>query len=88
MSDVTPSAEALIFFADPMRKTGVLRLFGADDSATERLNAAMSKAKAALPRLKPSGEGAWEAMIPFAGDQETVERMFDVMGLFGFAVYL
>lgn len=88
VSDVTPSAEALIFFADPIQKTGVLRLLDADGGSRGKLNAAMSKAKAPLPPLRPSGEGAWEAMIPFAGDQETGERMFDVMGLFGFAVYL
>lgn len=88
MSDVTPSAEALTFFVDPKQKTGVLRLLASDDSAAEKLNAAMTKARAALPPLKPSGTGAWESMVPFAGDQHTGERMFDVMGLFGFAIYL
>ena len=87
-SDVTPSAENMIFFADLKQRTGVLRLLAADDTATDKLNASMAKAKAALPRLKPSGRGAWEAAISFTGDQATVERMFDVMGLFGFAVYL
>jgi hypothetical protein len=87
-SDVTPSAENLIFFADPKQRMGALRLLAADDTATEKLNASMAKAKTELPQLRQSGRGAWEAVILFTGDQASAERMFDVMGLFGFAVYL
>lgn len=87
-ADITPSAEALTFFVDPKQKTGVLRLLASDDSAAEKLNAAMTTARIEFPPFKPSGSGAWETMIPFAGDQKTGERMFITMGLFGFAVYL
>jgi hypothetical protein len=88
MSDVTPSAEALIFLVDMQTKVGVLRLLASDDSTQEKINAAMTKARAALPPLKPSSAGAWETIIPLAGDEKTGERMFDVMGLFGFGLYL
>jgi hypothetical protein len=87
-SDVTPSAQDLIFFADPKQRTGTLRLLAADATAAQKLNESMAKARAALPPLKPSGIGAWEAAISFTADQQTTDRMFDVMGLFGFAVYL
>lgn len=85
---VTPSAEDLIFFADPKQRKGVLRLVAADNGAIEKLNAAMANAKAALPPMKRIRAGVWEAAISFTGDQQTSEQMFDVMGLFGFAVYL
>jgi hypothetical protein len=88
MSEVTPSAEALIFSADFQNKKAVLRLLASDDSTAAKMNAAMTKATAALSPLKPSGTGVWETTIPFAGDRDTGERMFEVMWLFGFGVYL
>jgi hypothetical protein len=87
-SDVTHSAQDLIFFADAKHRTATLRLLATDATAANKLNESMSNSRAALPPLKASGIGAWEAAISFTGDQQTTERMFDVMGLFGFAVYL
>ena len=88
MSDVTPAAESLIFFVDADKKVGVLRLLASDNSTADKINSAMASARSVFPPLKTSGGGASETMIPFAGDEATSERMFMVMGLFGFGIYL
>jgi hypothetical protein len=82
-TEVTSTATSLSFFADPDKKTVVLRLFASDGSTAEKLNA-----RKALPLLKPVGKGSWEATIPLSGDEASVERLFVAMGLFGFGVYL
>jgi hypothetical protein len=88
MSDVTPAAESLIFFVDVDKKVGVLRLLASDNSTADKINSAITSARSAFPPLKTSGGGASETMIPFAGDEATSERVFMVMGLFGFGIYL
>ena len=85
MSDVTPGAEALIFFVDLKKKAGVLRLLS---SPVDEGTAAKINARAVLPRLKPRGVGVWETIIPLVGDEESFEQMFGIMGLFGFGIYL
>ncbi len=70
MSEVTPSAEALIFCADFQNKKGVLRLLASDNSTVAKMGAAMTKATAALPPLKPSNTGAWETGR--SGDNDSV----------------
>jgi hypothetical protein len=84
-TEVTSTATSLSFFADPDKKTVVLRLFASDGSTAEKLNA---HAGLPLPLLKSVGEGFWEATIPLSGDEASVERVFVAMGLFGFGVYL
>jgi len=88
MADVTSSAEALIFLLNSDKKAGVLRLLASDDSTAEKMNAQMAKAKIEWTPLKPSGRGAWETTIPFSGDEQSADRTFIVVGLFGFPVYL
>ena len=88
MADVTPGAEALIFFLNSDKRTAVLRLLASDDSTTEKINAEMAKANIAWPPLKPSGPGTWETTISFSGDENSADRTFIVVGLFGFPVYL
>lgn len=85
MTDVTSTATSLSFFADADKKTVVLRLFASDGSTAEKINA---HARMPLPLLKPVGKGSWEATIPVSGDDASVERVLDVMGLFGFGIYL
>jgi len=87
MADVTPSAEALIFFLDSNKKS-VLRLLASDDRTAEKMNAGISKAGVGWPPLKASGARAWETAISFSGDEQSAERTFIVVGLFGFPVYL
>ena len=87
MADVTPSAEALIFFLDSNRK-GVLRLLASDSGTPDKINAAMTNARVSWPPLKPSGPGAWESTISFSGDEQSADRTFIVVGLLGFPVYL
>lgn len=84
LRNIGPGAKSLIFFVDPKNKSSVLRLSvaGADNSA-DKLNA-----WGGLPQLKPSGASVWETTIPLAGSEKSAEQIFDVMGLFGFAVYL
>jgi hypothetical protein len=86
MEDVTPGAEALILLVDFKKRVCMLRLLlGAPGD--ERTPAKMN-ARATLPQLGPGGPGIWQATISLAGDEKTFERMFVIMGLFGFAVYL
>ena len=83
MTDVTPTAEALIFFLDSEKKTAVLRLLASDDSTAAKINA-----EAKLPLLRPIISGAWETSIPLSCDATTSERMGAMMWLFGFGLYL
>jgi hypothetical protein len=85
MTEVTPNAEALTFFVDFDKKVGVLRLFS---SATDEGAAAKINARAVLPRFSRVGPGVWETRSPLAGDDDSAERMFVVMNLFGFGIYL
>jgi hypothetical protein len=82
-TDVTPTAEALIFFFDLGKKAGVLRLLASDDSTAKKINA-----EAKLSSLRPISSGVWEASIPLSGDATTSERMGATMWLFGFGLYL
>ena len=83
MTDVTPGAQALIFFFDSEKKSGVLRLLATDDSTAEKMNAA-----AKLPALRPVSSGVWESIIPLSGNGATSEQMIATMWLFGFGLYL
>lgn len=88
LSDVTPSAKALMFLVDFQKKEGVLRLLASDKSTADKLNSAMRNSRVTLPPLEASNVGAWETVIPLADNERTIERMFIVMGFFGFGVYL
>jgi hypothetical protein len=77
-----------MFFVDAQRQAGHLRLLASDRSTADKLNAGMTEAKSALPLLKPVDEGAWGVSVEFADDERTKERIFIVMGLFGFGIYL
>lgn len=81
--DVTPSAEALVFFLDSKKKACVLRLLASDGSTTEKINT-----WGVFPPLRLASAGTWETTIPLANDEQTSDRMFYVFGLFGFPVYL
>ena len=88
MGDMTPTAEALIFFVSSDKKGGVLRLLASDDTTASKINAGMRNRRYTWPPLKPSGVGAWETTIPFSGDETSSDLTFIVAGWFGFAVYL
>jgi hypothetical protein len=83
MTDITSTAEALIFFLDGDKKKGVLQLLASDGSTAEKLNA-----KGKLPSLRPIRSGVWETTIPLTGDGTTSERIGATMWLFGFGLYL
>jgi hypothetical protein len=85
MSDVTRGAEAIMFFADFEKKVGVLSLLS---SVTDEGTPAKINAKAVLPPFKPRGPGVWETVTMFSGDEDSFERMFAVMYLFGFGTYV
>lgn len=87
MTAVTPGAEALMFFLTSDKK-GVLRLLASDETTPEKMNTEMTKARIEWPPLKPSGPGAWETTIPFSSDEQSADRTFAVVALFGFPVYL
>jgi hypothetical protein len=82
-SEVTPEAQALSFFADPKRKTGVLRLFSSTAGTAKKMNATGT-----IPPFKAAGSGVWQTTIPLTGDQKMSEQMFAAMSWFGFGVYV
>lgn len=82
---VTPGAEALTFSLDLDKRVGVIRLFS---SLTDEGSAAKLNARAMLPPLKRASPGIWEAKILLSGDERSAQRMFGVMYLFGFGIYL
>ncbi len=83
MTDVTPTAEALVFFLDSKEKAGVLRLVASDGSTAEKINAAKK-----LPSLKLLRAGIWETRIPLSGSEAPSEEMLGTLWLFGFGLYL
>lgn len=85
MTNVTPGAEALIFFLVPAKKAGVLQLL---NSPTDQRTASNMNAAARLPPLRSVGSGVWETTIQLSGDQGSSERMVAMMWLFGFGLYL
>ncbi len=84
---VTPTAETLTLFVDVDRKSGVLGLSASDASAAEKLNAELRSQAGLGPLVLTIGKN-WEAPFVFDGSDVSLERMFIVMGLFGFGVYL
>lgn len=84
-SEVTPNAEALAFFLDFDKRVAVLRLLC---SATDESAAAKIDARRVLPSFKPTGPGVWEIVMPLTGNEGSAERLFAVMDLFGFGIYL
>lgn len=88
MTDVTSSADSLIFYFNSDNRTGVLQLIASDKSTAERFNTSNTSSKIAWPPLKQTGAREWETMIPLAGDDASAESIFVVVGLFGFPVYL
>lgn len=88
LSNVTSTARDLIFLVDFKEKRGLLRLLASDASTADKLNSAPMDPSMALPPLRRSAPGVWEAAFPFTGRLQTEDRMFVVMGLFGFGIYL
>jgi len=82
----TAGAEALIFCVDPEKKSATLMLF-LSVPKDERTPAAID-AKYRLPKLQTTALGRWETKIPFRDDEESNERLFIIMGMFGFATFL
>jgi hypothetical protein len=87
LTNVTPTADVLMFFLNSDRKSGVLRLLASDERTADRLNRSMEAALAWQP-LQPSGPSAWETTIRFTGDDASGQRTFVIFGLFGFATFL
>jgi hypothetical protein len=85
MTGITRDAEALFFYTDADDKPGVLGLLSSpqDKDAAKILNT-----KPLSLGLQPHGSGAWQTTISFGGNEESFDRVFAVMGLFGFAIYL
>lgn len=88
MSEVTPTAQALAFFVDYEEKKGVIRLFASDQTSAEKLDNTIVSHKAAMLPFKASGSGSWQTEVPLSGDEKSSAGMFEVMGLFGFGIYL
>jgi len=79
--EVTPDAEALAFMVDLEKRVGVLRLHSSTQKTAEKWG------RRILPAFKLVSRGTWETTVPLA-DAQAGERMFVIMALFGFGVYL
>ena len=88
LDTVTPSAKTLTLFVDFDRKSGVLRLSASDSGAAEKLSAYLLGLGLGLGPLIPTAGKNWETSLVFDGSEASFERLFTVMGLFGFGVYL
>jgi hypothetical protein len=87
MSDVTPSAHALLFVNDG--DIAQFKLFAEDDSTPSRINSSMTRANKEWPQLVQSGSGGvWQATVPLSSNQQADETIFDIAGLFGFGVFI
>jgi len=87
-SEVTPSAQALAFFADYQQKEGVVQLFASDKTTAEKLDNTIVSHKAALSPFRATGSGSWQSEVALSGNERSSEGMFEIMSLFGFGVYL
>jgi hypothetical protein len=86
MTLITSNAEALIFCVDTRKNVGVLQIISAVTNDEE--TPAKLITIAVLPRLKRRGAGLWETSFALEGDAHTQERLFGVIGLLGFGVYI
>ena len=87
-SEVTPSAQALAFFADYKQKEGIVRLFASDKTTADKIDNTIVSHKAALSPFRATGSGSWQTEVALSGNERSSEGMFEIMSLFGFGVYL
>jgi hypothetical protein len=87
-SVMATGAEALIFTVSAGKKVATLRMIASDQGPPDKFNADSERTKAALPSLHAAVPGVWETTFPLSGDRPTAERLFELMGLFGFEVYV
>jgi len=85
LSEIANDAQALIYLVDVKAKISTVRLLTTANGARTAGNL---NARAALPPFRPIRADVWETTIPLAGDESTQERIMEVMGLFGFGLYL
>jgi hypothetical protein len=83
MREVTPSAEALVFYFDSKKQSCALRVLASDGSTADKINS-----WGVFPPLQTSTAGTWETTIPLSNNEQTSDRVFYVFGLFGFGVFL
>jgi hypothetical protein len=79
---ITPDTQAISFFIDFKHSHGVLRLYSPSAGTANSLNAT------GMLLLKAIRSGTWQMMIPLSDNLNTYERMFIVLGLFGFGIAL
>lgn len=84
MSLLTINAKTIILFVDSDDKQCVILIVSSDMG---RNSALTEKAASILPPFKHLGGGLWEAMLPFAENEEGHDRLFVVLNLFGFGEY-
>jgi hypothetical protein len=85
LTEISPAAKALLFTVDLNKNTGQLRL---QTSPSDGRTVSNLSAKMSLPPWMQVGSGLWETDIVLRDDEITLERLFSVMGLFGFGIYL
>lgn len=82
---VALTAQALTFFLDPKSKSGVLRLFS---SAAEDVTAENLSSGVLFPPFRALGPGIWQTTFPLEGDERSAERVGQMLGLFGFGIFV
>ena len=81
LAGIPRDADALALFVDVDRRAADLQLFGPVGSNTLTL-------RRDLPPLENRRSGVWQADIPLSEDDETVQRLLTLMGMFGFGITL
>jgi hypothetical protein len=79
---VPRSSEELMFFVNSNEKDSTLRLFLS--AADQQLPKTIGE----LPHFKSLEPRIWETIVPLGGDQKTREQLLNLMGMFGFGLYL
>lgn len=88
-ADTLPGVEALSLTITFDTKAATLRVHAPDERAVVALNSDLARTRGAgLSPLTGFGPDVWGTTFSLSGDRRSGESMFQIMGLFGFAVYL
>lgn len=84
-STIPPTAQVLLLSVDFNTKAATLRLTdpSSDEAAMTAITDPMN-----LPRFARQDQKDWQARVPLAGDQTSLERLASIMALFGFGAYV
>lgn len=85
---VTTSAQSLGFYLDSGLRSGRLRLFASDEAAAKVLTENLAGVQLKMESVTTSSGHASEAIFSLDGSELSAERVFNVLAMFGFGIYL